>query len=200
MIISVVVPKLQKAQWERIEEEFKDIEYEMIPTKDIGKALTLATGRFIVFLEEDSAFAPGSLRTSLEVFRNNPSYRKLAMVSTTVDYDNLEDRYGFGYDGGVELSTAEDGSEEPYPVSIGYFYGSIIRTTAYRKADINLRRDALYRSVQLSDIFWSKGLRVELNPLATYFSPAATIPEPSNAYKIKGNAESLKVWSKEFIL
>jgi hypothetical protein len=200
MMISVVVPKLQRAQWERIEEEFKDVEYEMIPVSNPAKALSLATGRFIVFLEEDSAFEPGSLRKSLEVFQDNPSYRKLAMVTTAVDYDKMQGRYGFSYDDNVELTTVEGGSTEPYPVSIGYFYGSVMRTTAYRQLVVNFRRDALYRSTQISDQLWSRGLRIEMNPLATYYAPLESEPTAESAYKIKNNAESLKVWNREFIL
>lgn len=200
MILSVVVPKLQKAQWERIEEEFKDVEYEYIVHKDPTKALALCSGRFIVFLEEDSAFEPGSLKRSLALFRENPSYRKLAMITTSVDYDCLEGRYGFTYDNGVELSPIDNDSDESYPVSIGYIYGSIMRTTAYRKAVLSFKKDALYRSVQISDYFWSNGLRIEMNPTAIYYTPVSTIPTAQGTYKIKSNSDAIKTWDKEFIL
>jgi hypothetical protein len=200
MILSVVVPKLQKAQWERIEEEFKDVEYEYIVHKDPAKALTLCSGRFIVFLEEDSGFKQGELRRSLELFRENPSYRKLAMVTTTVDFDCLEGSYVFTYDGGVELSPADNKGDETNPVSIGYIYGSIMRTTAYRKAVLSFKKDALYRSVQISDFFWSNGLRIELNPKAVYYAPASIKPTAADTYKIKSNSEAIKTWDKEFIL
>lgn len=200
MIVSVVVPRLQKAQWERIDEEFKGVEYEMVPVRDPAKALSIATGKYIVFLEEDSAFEKGSLRRSLEVFIENPSYRKLAMVSTTVDYDSLEGRHAFSYDEGVELSPVFNDNDNQYPVSIGYFYGSIMRTSAYKKAVISFKKDALYRSIQISDYFWSNGLRIELNPMAVYYAPAEVKPTAEGTYRIKSNSEAIKVWNREFIL
>lgn len=200
MIISVVVPKLQKAQWERIEEEFKFVDYELIVHKDPIKALDLLSGRFVVFLQEDSAFEPGSLRRSLELFRENPSYRKLAMITTAVDYDSMQGRYAFSYDNGVELTTVEGNSTDTYPVSIGYLYGSVMRTTAYRKAIISHKKDALYRSIQISEHFWANGLRIEMNPLATYYAPVGEEPTAENTYRIKTNSEALKTWDREFIL
>lgn len=198
MILSVVVPKLQKAQWERIEEEFKFVEYELIVHKDPIKALELVSGRFILFLEEDSAFTKGELYNSLDIFRFNQSYRKLAMVASAIDFDAIPFRVGIAYDEGVELTTVS--GDDQYPISIGYIYGSIMRTTAYRKAILSHKKDALYKSVQLSDYFWSNGLRVEINPKATYYAPVDAKPTAEDTYKIKANAESLKVWNKEFIL
>lgn len=200
MILSVVVPKLQKAQWEGMEKELKDIEWELIVHKDPSKALSLLSGRFVIFLEEDSAFEPGSIRKSLDLFRENPSYRKLAMITTTVDYDCLEGRYGFSYDNGVELSQIGSDNEDSYPVSIGYIYGSVMRTTAYRKAVLSPKKDALYKSIQISDFFWSNGLRIEMNPSAVYYVPSAIAPTAAGAYKIKSSSESIRTWNREFIL
>ena len=200
MILTVVVPRLQKAQWERIEEELKDIEYEIIPLEDEAKALEVASGAFIVFLEEDSGFAPGSLRGSLDVFLARPSYRKLAMVATPVDYDSMEGRYGYIYEGSAILETILDSEEDSYPVSLGYWYGSVIRVSALRKYMINMKRLTMFKTVLISDKFWSNGLRVEINPKSTYFSPATGNSAAGDEYRIKANAESLKVWSREFIL
>lgn len=200
MILTVVVPRLQKAQWESIEEELKGIEYEIIPLRDEAKALEVASGAFVVFLEEDSGFAKGSLRSSLQVFLDRPSYRKLAMVATPVDYDALEGRYGYTYEGMPVLDTILDIEEDSYPVSIAHFYGSIIRVSALRKYPVNLKKETMFKNVIISDKFWSNGLRVELNPQSTYFPPATVKPTPDGAYRIKANAESLKVWGREFIL
>lgn len=200
MILSVVVPKLQKAQWERLEEELKFVDWELIVHKDPVKALELLSGRFVVFMEEDSAFAPGSVRRCLETFEGNPSYRKLAAVSPAVDFDAIEGRVGLMYDEGIQLTSINGSSTETNPVSVGYFYGTVYRTTAYRKAVISHKKDALYKSIQISDYFWSNGLRVELHPLATYYAPTGYAPSAEGTYRIKSNAESLKVWNKEFIL
>lgn len=201
MILSVVVPKIQKGQWERIEEEFKFVEYELIISngKDISKIMDDAKGSFVLFLEEDSAFYPGQLNHSLDIFRQNLSYRKLAMVSSAVDYDSIVEEVGFGYKDKVTMTLTH--GDEQYPVSIGYIYGAIIRSSAIRKAisSVNTKKDPLYQSVQLSDFFWSNGLRIELNPGSIYYAPPDSKPI-IESYVIKSNAESLKVWQKEFIL
>lgn len=198
MILSVVVPKLQKAQWERIEEEFKYIDYELIVHKDPIKALELLSGRFVLFLEEDSAFLKGQLANSLDIFRYNQSYRKLAMVASAIDVDDIAYPVGLAYDEKVELTTVS--GEDQYPISIGYIYGSIMRTTAYRNAVISHKKDPLYRSVQLSDFFWSNGLRIEMNPKSIYYAPPETKLSAEDTYKIKSTSEAVKVWNKEFIL
>lgn len=198
MILSVVVPKLQKAQWERIEKEFKGVDYELIVHADPVKALESVSGSFLLFLEEDSAFTEGELLNSLNVFRNNDSYRKLAMVSSAIDFDSIPHSMVLSYLENNKLTNVSGDSE--HPVSIGYLYGSIIRTTAYRKANLTHKKDAIYKSVQLSDFLWSNGLRIELNPNSIYFSPVAYTPSTEDTYKIKANAESIKVWKKEFIL
>ena len=200
MILTVVVPKLQKAQWESIERELQGIEYEIIPLADEQKALEVASGAFVVFLEEDAGFAPGSLKTSLDVYLQRPSYRKLAMVATPVDYDALDGRYGYSYENSVSLDSIEDNEEDSYPVSVGHFYGSVIRVSALKKHLINFKRDTIFKTVLLSDKFWSNGLRIELNPESTYYAPQGIKPSHDGAYKIKANSESLKVWQREFIL
>ena len=197
MILSVVVSRLQKGQWQRIEEEFKFVDYELIVQKDIIKALSEVKGRFVLFLEEDSSFLKGQLDNSLDIFRFNQSYRKLAMVTSTVDYDSEPKPVGFSYKDGVGLSSIHGDTQ--YPVSIGYLYGSIIRTTAIKKAVLSMRKDALYQSVQLSDYFWSNGLRIEMNPKSIYYAPPDSKRE-LKSYKIKKSSESLKVWKKEFIV
>jgi len=197
MILSVVVSRLQKGQWQRIEDEFKFVDYELIVQKDITKALSEVKGRFVLFLEEDSSFLKGQLDNSLDIFRFNQSYRKLAMVTSTIDYDSELSPVGLSYKDGVKLSEVHGDAQ--YPVSIGYLYGSIIRTTAIKKAVIAIRKDPLYQSVQLSDYFWSNGLRVEMNPKSVYYAPPDSKPE-LKSYKIKKSSESLKVWKKEFIL
>jgi len=198
MILTVVIPHLQKAQWNRIDEEFKGVEYEIIIQKDIQKAIDEAKGRFIVFLEEDSAFEKGELLESLNIFLDNSSYRKLAMVASATDFDSLKEPIRFSADEG-KLSYFPVTGDSRNPVQIGYLYGSIIRTSAIKNIVLAKRKDSIYRSVQLSDFFWSTGLRIELNPLSVYYAPSDQNHIPSDVYKFKPSSEALKVWNKEFI-
>lgn len=197
MILSVVIPRLQKGQWQSIENEFRTVEYELIIQPDISKALKEAKGRFVLFLEEDASFLKGELKQSLNMFLFNPSYRKLAMVTSTVDFDIVPEPVGFTYKDGVALQSLHGDTQ--YPVSIGYLYGSIIRTTALKQVVLALRKDALYHSVQVSDFFWSNGLRIEINPKSIYYAPPTSKPE-LKSFQIKKSAESLKVWKREFIV
>ena len=198
MILTVVFPHLQRAQWDRIDKEFKDVEYEIIIQRDIQKAVEEAKGRFILFLEEDCAFAEGELAESLNIFLDNSSYRKLAMVTSAVDFDSVKEPIRFSADDG-KLSYSPVSGDSRYPVQIGYLYGSIIRTSAIKNIVLAKRKDTIYRSVQLSDFFWSTGLRIEMNPLSVYYAPASENHIPSSVYKFKANSPALKVWNKEFI-
>lgn len=199
---------MQKAQWERLDEELKGIAWEIIPVDSPVSALELIRGRYVVFMESDSAFESGSLRNALSAFEDNPSYRKLAMVSPAVDFDNYPDRISFFYDNGLGIAEIGDSEEGNSPVSIGYFFGSVIRVTALKKIidKLNFKKDPISKSVQISDVFWSNGQRVELCADATYYaSPAFPLPDlddmlHNDNYRIKAKAESLKVWNKEFIL
>jgi hypothetical protein len=197
MILSVVVPKVQKGQWQRIEEEFKDVDYELIVDNNIVRALERIRSRFVLFLEEDSSFKKGQLNNSLDIFRFNDKYRKLAMVTSPVDFDTIPEKIGFVYKDGVKLEEIHGDSQ--YPISIGYIYGSIIRTTTIRKAVLSYRKDNLYRSIQLSDYLWSNGLRIEINPKAVYYAPPNQV-QSLESYKIRPTSESLKVWKRESIL
>lgn len=194
MILSVVVSKLQKGQWERIEDEFRDVDYELIINKNPFKAVTYASGDFILFLEEDSAFYPGGLRESLDMFMRNRSYRKLAMIASSVDYDSIYGEMGFCYDNRF----LPPHGDVQYPTSIGYIFGSIIRTSAIKGAFISTIKEPLWQSAQLSDYLWSHGLRIELNPKSIYYAPADYAPN-INCYKIKTTSESMRIWKKEFI-
>lgn len=198
MILSVVFPHLQKAQWERVDEEFKNVEYEVIIQRDIQKAVEQAKGSFILFLEEDSAFEKGELAESLNMFLDNPSYRKLAMITSAVDFDEMSEPIRYNADDGVVGMSPVSGDAR-YPVQIGYLYGSIIRTSAIKNIVLSKRKNTLYRSLQLSDFFWSTGLRIEINPLSVYYAPVDTKAMTDDLYKFKSNSEALKVWNKEFI-
>lgn len=197
MILTVVFPHLQKAQWERIDEEFKHLEYEVVIQKDIQKAIEEARGRFILFLEEDSAFKKGELAESMNMFLDNQSYRKLAMITSAIDFDEFKAPVRYSADDG-KLAIAPVSGDARYPVQIGYLYGSIIRTSAIKNLTLSRRKGTVYRSVQLSDFFWSTGLRIEMNPLSVYYAPASAKPADDN-YRFKTSSEALKVWYKEFI-
>lgn len=198
MILSVVMPKLQRAQWLRIDDEFKGVDYELIINKDPVKALQEVNGRFVLFLEEDSAFLQGELRSSFNIFINNPSYRKLAMVTAGIDFDNIDDIVGFEYDDGVKLTNVHGDTQ--YPVSVGYLYGSIIRTSSLKQFVLPVKKSIIYQSMQLSEFLWSNGLRIEINPEAVYYAPATANSTIDDTYKLKSTSGALKVWQKEFIL
>lgn len=198
MILTVVFPHLQKAQWEKIDTEFKHLEYEVIIQPDIHKAISEAKGKFLLFLEEDCAFEAGELAESLNIFLDNPSYRKLAMVASATEFDSAEKPIRYTADD-AKMGIVEVTGDSRYPVQIGYLYGSIIRTSAIKNILLAKRKDTIYRSFQLSDFFWSTGLRIELNPLSVYYAPADQNHIPGDTYKFKASSEALKVWYKEFI-
>lgn len=202
MTLSVIMPKLQKAQWARIDEELKDIDYELVIDTDLSQAIKRSKGSFLTIIEEDSAFTKDSIRKSVEIFVEKPSYRKLAMVSPVIDFEDMEmtTTFTYGDHDGELLGIIPPSSTEPHAVRIGYMMGAIIRTSSIKKAKLNYSKNALYLSAQLSASLWARGLRVELNPSSTYYAPCSFSPVDQEQYKIGKENAAIKVWHKEFII
>lgn len=202
MILSVIMPKLQKAQWARIDEELRDIDYELVIDSDLSQGIKRSKGSFLTIIEEDSAFSADSVRTNLEIFLDKPSYRKLAMVSSVVDFEehDMTTTFTYGDHDGELLGIRPPSSSEPHAVRIGYMMGAVIRTSSIKKAKLNYSKNALYLSAQLSASLWARGLRIELNPSSTYFAPCGFSPVDQEQYKIGKENAAIKVWHKEFII
>lgn len=179
-----------------LEKELEGIEYEII-RRVWSNGLEKAKGNFVVLLEPDSAIERGSIRDNLKVFTDNPSYRKLAMVSPTVDFPDVPVPLIFSWNDGLkgyhasQLKTMRD-------CRIGYVPGAVIRRTSLLKSNLTHIENPLNITRDVSFDFWSRGLRVSVNPETIY-----CVPEKQKMKKYKDvfvpDQRVIGIWEHELI-
>ena len=135
---------------------------------------------YVCFVEPDCLVNSGYFSSQLGLFKKNPMFRKLAMLSSGTGVNQWGNKF-YGYklgDNYVEGITPvkEMKSSRVYPVQIGFVPGSIIRVAMLKKvlsdlkATHGIEKDLVYFSTQLSIAFWKQGdgNRVHINPNTTY--------------------------------
>jgi hypothetical protein len=196
MLLSIICPKISKGMSQMLERELKDIEHEII--KNIwSTGLPKAKGSFVCLLEPDSAVEKNSIIENLKIFTDNPSYRKLAMVSPTVDFEDIGEKLIFSWNNGVKGYHASQ-LRSIRDCRIGYVPGAIIRRTSLLKSNLNHMLDPLRFTTDVSFDFWSRGLRISVNPETVYYAP---INGKQKKYrdKLVPNQDVIKIWEHEMI-
>lgn len=177
--------------YENLWRELKDIpDSKLLTSKDWFSVLPEVKTTFVCFVESDCLVNSGYFASQLGLFKKNPDFRRLAMLSSSVGVKYWAVKF-FGYDvrkiwneDGVELRLPhvepikEKKSRNVYPVQIGYLPGSIIRTNMLQdlKADFKECEDLIELSTRVSLAFWRggdggdyhQGHRVHINPNTTY--------------------------------
>lgn len=162
MTLTVVVPDNRPGMAQMLARELADIDSEII-YKNWQEGIKEAQGDFICLLEHDSAVQPGSIAKQLEPFLNNPRFRKLAMVSPLVEFDDTEP---------LSLSGLETTSQYSQMTRVGCVPGAIIRRTSLLKHADLLGNHVSDLSYELSVLFWENGLRIMADPTCIYYSPS----------------------------
>ena len=139
---------------------------------------------YVCYIEADCLVNSGYFGSMMGLFKKNPYYRKLAMLSPSVGVKYWHDRV-FGYNIDREWSKIVDNqqtnnihlypikakkSTSTYAIQVGYMPGSIIRTSALKDVlkKNQCKGDELEMSARLSLAFWDTGRRVHVNPNSTY--------------------------------
>lgn len=188
MVLSVIVPDDRAGMRNMLEHELSDIESEIIFDK-WGKGLKRATGDFVCLLEHDSAVSRGSIARQLEPFLSNPRFRKLAMVSPLVEF---EDTAPIALNG-LGVTDCPRFAQLARSACVA---GAIIRRTSLLQYTDLFARDLTVMSHQISVAFWENGLRVIAEPASVYYSP-------QNFRKgelISASAELLELWRRECVV
>lgn len=185
-MISVIIkdnnePNVIKLTYENLWRELKDIpDAELLVDSDWFAPLSRVQNKYVCFVEADCLVSSGYFSSQLGLFKKNPFFRKLAVLSSCVGVNNWANRF-YGYSLGNNYS---DGvipnkgmkSSKPYPLQIAYIPGSIVRLSMLRELLTDLdpstswQNDLVYMSAQLSLGFWQQGdgNRVDINPNTTY--------------------------------
>lgn len=179
-----------------LERELKDVEHEII-RNTWSRGLLKARGSFVCLLEKDSAVEKNSIVHNLRIFTDNPSYRKLAMVSSTVDFEDIGEKLIFSWNDGVKGYHASQ-LRSMRDCRIGYVPGAVIRRTSLLKSNLDHILNPLRLTSDVSFDFWSRGLRISVNPETIYYAP---IGNKTKNYKDKflPNENVIKIWEHELI-
>lgn len=187
MVLSVIVPDNRRGMQRMLEHELQNIDSEVV-IDDWRSGLEKAQGDFICLLEYDSAVSAGSLARELEPFLNNPRFRKLAMVSPLVEFDDTEP---------LAMSSFGTTDHPHYPqlTRAGCAGGAVIRRTSLLKFSDLLDNHISDFSYQLSVAFWENGLRVIADPLSIYYTPQLA----KRGQVLQISEPTLKLWQRECI-
>lgn len=187
MVLSVIVPDSRPGMQRMLEQELKDIDSEIIYER-WPKGLSKAKGDFIVLLEHDSAVSKGSIARQLEPFLINPRFRKLAMVSPLVEFDDTEP---------MSLSNFGETDHPKYPqlARSACVAGAVIRRTSLVKHTDILKKNLTYMSYHISVSFWESGLRVIADPNSVYYSPQLY----KRGAEVIVSANLMELWKRECI-
>lgn len=173
-------PKTFRDTHEHISRELKSVnDAELVVSNSWIDALN-TKNTYICFLESDCRVNSGYFSSQIGLFKKNPMYRKLAMLSSAAAVSNWANKvYGYRlgdkYSDGI-LPVRDKVSTSVYPVQIGFVPGAIIRVNMLKKAlkDLDatngMENDLVRFSIDLSLTFWRQGdgNTVHLNPNTTY--------------------------------
>lgn len=179
-----------------LERELEGIDYEII-RRVWSSGLEKAKGSYVCLLETESAIERGTIRNNLKVFTENPSYRKLAMVSPAVDFPDMEQNLIFSWNNGVKGYHASQ-LKSMRDCRIGYVPGAVIRRTSLLKSNLEHIENPLRLTTDVSFDFWSRGLRISINPESVYCVPER---QKMKNYKDKFAPDErvIGIWDHELI-
>jgi len=199
-MISVIIPESKEAELtvENVQKELDGLHYELI-IDDWNHGLSQSQGEFLIFLEDDCVWKDGSLRENIEFFNNNPTYRKLAMVSPSVGLNSWDNKiFGFTLGNDVIFPLKHPFSQEPHFVQSTYIPGAVIRRFAIEDHIAPFSLDIVMDSMSISTSFWKKGSRCILNPNTTYVSTREDLGEVIHV-ELPDMLEVRKLWKRELI-
>lgn len=195
-------PTVIELTMENISKELRNIkDSELILSDKWWGELPMSGNDFVCYLESDCLVNSGYFDSMMGLFKKNPYYRKLAMMSSATGINYWGDRV-YGYSVGKEWSDQSQmkgaeglqtlnghvypirnkKSSNPYPVQVGYFPGAIIRVNALKDVikEVGNHEDLLELSTRLSFALWDTGRRVHINPNTTYVTTETYVGKKSS--------------------
>lgn len=196
MKLSIIIPEALSGTASMLTQELEGIDSEVL-VLDWSKGLAAAQGEFICFLEEDSAVKRGSIAQNLQVFLENPLFRKLAMVSSPVDYPE-EKRICYGYTEGAQRRF-EVTTTSVHTVRVGSVPGAVIRRSSLIKVQPKLKGNINSLTMNVCLDLWEAGQRILLNPEALYYAPDVEQKPRRALFSRQVKAPVLQEWNREMV-
>lgn len=196
--------------------EIKDIpDAELIVSENWFDYVGKTKNNYMCFVEADCLVNSGYFSSQVGLFKKNPMFRKLAMLSSAVGVNTWSNKF-YGYkinQAWSDKETVDDKqiqtkntfiepsrdkkSRAVYPVEIGYVPGAIIRSSMLQQAlgDVGYpnTEDLIHLSEQLSLAFWKQGdgNRVHINPNTTYVTTEEYVNDTAQLHTELGNLSEM---------
>lgn len=183
-MLSVILPRsaeptvIQMTQ-EQLQKELQEVNgSELLVTDSWGEGIAKCRTDFICLVEADCLVNSGYFGSMMGLFKKNPYYRQLGIMSSATGINNWANKiYGYhlgsNYSDGV-MPNKESKSTSPYFLGVAFIPGAIIRMSTLKRVMQDFEyfesyaNDLVYFSTMLSLEFLRKGSRISINPNATY--------------------------------
>jgi hypothetical protein len=156
-----------------------------------------ASSEFITFVPPGHTISEGYFDELVSVFTDRPLFRKLSMVSPSIDIEGESPVFGWMVSQTSILPSRIRSSTEPYAVQIGYLPGAVIKKTALERLQPQFTNADVDNSINLSLDLWDSGLRCFIHPkIAIQGEHRHGIPfnyQPVIDEKVK------KIWKREMV-
>lgn len=168
---------------------------ELATVKNWSEGVANCKTEFLCLLEADCLVSSGYFESMLGLFKKNPMYRQLGMLSSATGVVNWANRiYGYrlatNHSAGV-VPVHLKASNQPYRTGIAYAPGAIIRTASLKRILKDTRKnhvigssimrqseDLVYFSTLMSLALWRIENHISINPNATYCTTEKYVGEP----------------------
>lgn len=182
--------------------ELRGEEAELIRADSWQEGLDKSKGQYVCFLEGRFALSDDYFHNLLDVFLDQPSFRKMAMVTPSLAKVHWNDKRIYGYSVQQNLTvspTSNRNSSSTYSIEIGYIPGAIIRKAVLTELPMFFGDNPLSDSIYLSLRFWNSGQRCLLNPRVTYFTDAEDVDGQSKVARETDVSKLLVLFKREMI-
>lgn len=202
IIISQDAPQLTKTTLKLALEGLRGIN--VIEAPSLKEGLPQTRAEFVSFVGE-GLLDSKHFKDNLQVFLDQPKFKKLAMVSTAVANRSLEDKcFGFTLEPTGLVPVDHKSSSLPYALQIGYLPGAILRRSSVEHVAQYLTGNAMQDSYQASIDFWLTGKMCYINPAITYVDLMFGHEEPvrfnRDPWKNHEQMQQIKkMWKREVI-
>lgn len=178
MLSVLLVPGKHTGRQERsLQSELRGEDYEIITAPTWNDGLDVAAGEYVCFVEPEAHFSDNFFHDLLDVFLEQPSFRKLAFVAPSgskPSWMSTKRVYGYKITDSTIVPSFAKSSIAPYSIQIGYLPGAIIRKSILGNLD-DVQKDPIMGSVRMCLKFWANGLRCLIDPRAVYTVPVTPI-------------------------
>lgn len=156
-----------------------------------------AKTEYISFVPPGKQFTEQYFDQLLSVFSDKPLFRKLSMVSPSVEIKDESSVYGWLVSPTSVLPSRIKSSTEPYAIQIGFLPGAIIKKTALERLQPQFTSADLNNSINISLCLWDSGLRCYIHPRVT-IEGERRHGLPIN-YQPEVDERVRKIWQREMI-